>query len=248
MSLVEIFQRGSELAFRSCVPHISVDCVVFGFHESSLKVLLLKMKGVDKWGLPGGYLKKEENLGDAANRILKARTGASVIFLEQFHVFGNVGRSEKDFQYLPEELWQRQRFISVGYYALVNYAEIHPVIDRISEACEWKDIDQLPEMMMDHEEIFNKALKSLRRNINYSPIGLNLLAREFTMPQLQRLYEIILGKKLHRGNFQRKIHSFNILDKLESSPDKSAHRPAILYSFNADRYNEALQNGLKEEW
>lgn len=206
------------------------------------------MKGMNSWGLPGGYLKKQENLNDAAFRILQARTGASIMFLDQFNVFGQVGRSEGDLSHLPEHFWQRQRFISVGYYALVNYAEITPVVDRISESCEWKDIDELPELMMDHKEMLNTALKSLRRNLNYSPIGLNLLPKEFTMPQLQKLYEIILGKPLHRGNFQRKIHSFNILIKQDATSDKKAHRPALLYSFDEDRYNEALQNGLKQDW
>ncbi|MDT3401972.1 NUDIX hydrolase [Mucilaginibacter terrae] len=248
MNVKELFEKGSELAYQSCIPHVSVDCVVFGFHESSLKVLLLKMKGVDKWGLPGGYVKKQEDLDQAAYRILKARTGASNIFLEEFKVFGKVGRSEADMAHLPESFWQRQRFVSVGYYALVNYAEITPVTDRISESCEWKDIDSLPELMMDHREILENALHTLRRNINYSPVGLNLLPREFTMPQLQRLYEIILGKPLHRGNFQRKIHSFNILNKHDANPSKKAHRPPILYSFDTVRYNEALQNGLKQEW
>ncbi len=248
MNVIDLFEKGSELAYRSCIPHVSVDCVVFGFHESSLKVLLLKMKGFDKWGLPGGYVKKEEDLDHAAYRILKARTGASVIFLDQFKVFGKMGRSEADMSHLPEHVWQRQRFVSVGYYALVNYAEITPVTDRISERCEWMDIDALPDMMMDHHEILENALRTLCRNINYTPIGLNLLPREFTMPQLQRLYEIILGKPLHRGNFQRKIHSFNILVKHNTTPSKQAHRPPILYSFDTERYNEALRNGLKQEW
>ncbi|WP_295771749.1 NUDIX domain-containing protein [uncultured Mucilaginibacter sp.] len=248
MDVIELFEKGSELAYKSCIAHVSVDCVVFGFHQSSLKVLLLKMKGFDKWGLPGGYVKTNEDLNHAAHRILKARTGATDLYLEQFNVFGNVGRSEADMAHLPQSFWQRQRFVSVGYYALVNYAEITPVTDRISESCEWRDIDDLPELMMDHKEIMNSALHTLRRNINYTPVGLNLLPREFTMPQLQRLYEIILGKTLHRGNFQRKIHSFNILNKLDATPSKNAHRPPILYSFNIDRYNEALQNGLKQEW
>lgn len=206
------------------------------------------MKGVSKWGLPGGYVKKQEDLDSAAYRILEARTGASNIYLEQFKVFGKVGRSEADMAHLPEHVWQRQRFVSVGYYALVNYEEITPVTDRISEGCEWKDIDNLPEMMMDHKDILDSALHTLRRNINYTPVGLNLLPREFTMPQLQRLYEIILGKTLHRGNFQRKIHGFNILLKHDVNPSKKAHRPPILYSFDTLRYNEALQNGLKQEW
>jgi ADP-ribose pyrophosphatase YjhB (NUDIX family) len=246
MTLLELFEQGSERAYEICVPHISIDCVVFGFHASSLKVLLLKMKGTDKWGLPGGYMKKNENIEEAASRILKARTGASDIFLEQFKVFSKLGRSEEDFTHLPKHFWQRQRFISIGFYALVNYEEIIPKTDKISERCEWCDMDELPELMMDHHEIFSAALGALRKNLNYSPIGYNLLPKEFTMPQLQRLYELILGTPLHRGNFQRKIHGYDILTKQSKSEPSS--RSPILYSFDVDKYNEALKNGLQQKW
>ncbi|PTR01496.1 NUDIX domain-containing protein [Mucilaginibacter yixingensis] len=248
MSHLDLFERASELAYRSCLPHVSIDCAVFGFHESSLKVLLLKMKGFDKWGLPGGYVKKDENLDAAAYRILKARTGASNIYLEQFRVFGQTGRSEHELAHWPEHLWQKQRFISTGYYALVDYTTIIPVVDRISEQCEWKDIDDLPDLMMDHQDILHSALTALRRNIHYSPIGLNLLPKAFTMPQLQKLYELILGKKLHRGNFQRKMHGFDILVKEDIVPVKTSHRPPIYYSFDIEKYNNALKYGLRQEW
>lgn len=248
MTILDLFEEGSKLAYDKCVPHISIDCVVFGFHESSMKVLLLKMKGTDKWGLPGGYMKKNENIDQAASRILKARTGASDIFLEQFKVFSNIGRSEGDFAHLPKHFWQRQRFLSIGCYALVNYNEINPRVDKISEACEWCTIDELPELMMDHQDIFSSALHTLRRNLNYSPIGFNLLPKEFTMPQLQRLYEAILGKPLHRGNFQRKIHGFDILIKRSKTDNSSNTRSPILYSFDLDKYNEALKNGLQQDW
>jgi hypothetical protein len=100
--------------------------------------------------------------------------------------------------------------------------------------------------MMDHHEIFSAALGALRKNLNYSPIGYNLLPKEFTMPQLQRLYELILATPLHRGNFQRKIHGYDILTKQSKSEPSS--RSPILYSFDVDKYNEALKNGLQQKW
>ncbi|BAV05521.1 Nudix-like regulator [Filimonas lacunae] len=205
------------------------------------------MKGVDKWGLPGGYMKKNEDIHEAASRILKARTGAPQIFLEQFKVFSEIGRSEGDFSHLPKHFWQRQRFISIGFYALVNYEEIKPRVDKISEQCEWCNVDELPELMMDHHTIFTSALETLRKNLNNSPIGFNLLPKEFTMPQLQRLYEVILGKSLHRGNFQRKMHSYDILVK-QSDSNTSNSRSPIVYSFDMAKYNEALRYGLQQNF
>lgn len=247
MSIVDLFEQGSKRAYEICVPHISIDCVVFGFHESSLKVLLLKMKGLDKWGLPGGYMKKSEDIHEAASRILKARTGAPQIFLEQFKVFSSIGRSENDFSHLPKHFWQRQRFISIGFYALVNYEEIKPRVDKISEQCEWCNVEELPELMMDHHEIYSTALETLRLNLNNRPIGFNLLPKEFTMPQLQQVYEVILGKALHRGNFQRKMHSYGILIKQQESENTSSRSP-IVYSFDIDKYDEALKYGLQQNF
>jgi len=180
---------------KNYLPSISIDCVVFGFHDASLKVLLLQLKNTTKWGLPGGYLKRDEDLNAGANRILKERTGAENIFLNQFKTFGKKNRSEEFFSDFPDDLWHKQRYISIAHYALINFEIVNPVIDQFSEACEWKEISELPELMMDHEDIFNEALLQLRRDLNYKPVGLNLLPEKFTMPELQKLYEIILDKK-----------------------------------------------------
>jgi ADP-ribose pyrophosphatase YjhB (NUDIX family) len=247
--LKNLLEESSKTAWQQYVPHISIDCVVFGFHEASLKVLLLQMKDQDLWGLPGGYMKKEEELNEAAVRILRERTGAQNIFLQQFSVFSDLNRSEGFFQNFPDTLWMKQRFISVGFYALVNFTHVQPQADSLSRVCAWQDIDHLPALMMDHCKIFEEALLTLRRQLNYKPIGYNLLPTEFTMPELQKLYEIILGKKLNRGNFYRKMVAYDILDKLEE-PRKGggAHKAPNLYRFNVEKYQAALKNGLKEGW
>jgi len=247
-NLLSILQRNSEMAYGSYVPHISIDCVVFGFHEASLKALLLKIKHQEQWGLPGGYMGKNEEIKEAANRILKKRTGAENIYLQQFKVFADLNRSEGFFEGHPDDLWHKQRFISVGFYALVDYTKVIPVADDISSECEWKDIDNLPDMMMDHRKILDKALVTLRRQLNYKPIGYNLLPEEFTMPELQKLYEIILGKKLNRGNFYRKMIGYDILIKLDESRKGGAHKAPNLYKFNIEKYRAALTNGFKEGW
>lgn len=230
------------------LPHISIDCVVFGFHESSLKVLFLKPVNSKKWGLPGGYVKKDEDIREGANRILQERTGAGEVYLKQFKTFGQTNRSEGFFQDLPDGTWHKRRFVTIGYYALIDYRSVNPVPDNFSEACEWKEIHHLPELMMDHQKIFEEALLQLRRDLNYFPVGLNLLPVKFTMPELQALYEVILGKQLNRGNFYRKMTRYGILIKLDETRKGGAHKAPDLYSFNLQKYELALEKGLQESW
>ncbi|MBW2961500.1 NUDIX hydrolase [Mesonia aestuariivivens] len=246
--LYNLLIKGSPILKKEFLPSISIDCVVFGFHDATLKVLLIKLLDATAWGLPGGYLKKEEDLAQGANRILKERTGANNIFLNQFKTYGKKNRSEDFFIDCPDDLWHKQRYISIAHYALIDYETVTPVIDEVSDACEWKKIDELPELMMDHQEIFNEALLQLRRDLNYKPVGLNLLPEKFTMPELQKLYEIILDKKLNRGNFYRKMTRYQILEKLDETRKGGAHKAPDLYKFNLENYNSALENGLQESW
>lgn len=226
--------------WEKALPHISVDCVVFGFHINELKVLLLRMKETTKWLLPGGYVYKNEDLDDAAHRVLQERAGTGRIYLNQFGVFGNVNRSEAYFEDFEETIWHKQRFISAGYYALVDYTTVTPKEDFLSEACEWQPVNALPETGMDHSLIISTALRTLREQISYKPIGLNLLPEQFTMNELQKLYETILGKQLNRGNFYRKIMSYGILIKQEESRKGGAHKAAHLYKFDKEKYQQAL--------
>lgn len=235
-------------SWENYLPHLSIDCVIFGFHEASLKVLLLQMKEQNLWGLPGGYILKQENINEAANRILKQRTGAENIYLQQFRTFGDLNRSEAFFDDSDEKLWNKQRFVSIGYYALVDYSKVNLVVDEFSEACEWKSIEELPDFMMDHRRIFDKALITLRKQLNDKPIGYNLLPEKFTMPELQKLYEIILGQKLNRGNFYRKMLRYDILIKLDESRKGGAHKAPDLYQFDLVKYEKALKEGFNSGW
>jgi len=248
MDEMTVFENLSREFYQHCLPHLSIDCVVFGFHDNKLKVLLVKMKNHQVWSLPGGFLPRNENIDDAARAILKRRTGAEKVFLEQFKTFGNVGRSEQDLAFTPENSWFRQRFVSIGYYALVDYLQIIPVVDDVSVACEWKDVEDVPELMMGHRHIYEAALATMRFQLNYKPIGYNLLPEEFTMPDLQKLYETILGKPLSRGNFQRKMLAYDIFIKHDKERKGGAHRSPILYSFDKQKYENALKTGLKEAW
>ncbi len=236
--------------------HISLDCVVFGFHDNQLKVLLLRTKYTHEWALPGGFLEKNESLEKAASRVLKERTGLDNIFLKQFKVFSNPQRSVlnpavKDLIASgagENTQWFNQRFISVGFYALVEFTKVEPSPDFFSDKCEWKNPDEIESLMMDHGEILKNALEMLRRQLNDQPIGYNLLPEKFTMPELQKLYETILGKKLDRRNFQRKILSYKILNKMGELKNGKANKAPFLYEFDVENYQKALQNGLSGNW
>ncbi len=242
-----------ETARNSFLDHISVDCVIFGFHEGQLKVLILKIKNESSWYLPGGFVLKEEPIDDAASRILKERTGLDEIFLQQFHVFGDPERSRphrdmyKD-MLTPEQNWFTHRFVTIGYYALVDFINVNPTPDHHSESCSWYDLSDLPRMELDHSLILKTALDTLRLQLNYQPIGYNLMPKEFTMPELQKLYETILDKKLDRRNFQRRMLGFGILNRSEKPRKGGAHKAPYLYSFDLENYQNALKEGFKGGW
>ncbi len=222
------------------IPHLSIDCVIFGFHGEQLKVLLPKVKNLDLWSLPGGYVMKDEDIEAAAQRILAERTGVTDIYLEQFYVFGRADRSTGETlrkilqanEIIVDEMsWVFERFISVGYYALVDFSKVNTKIGIYDEACEWHDIHQLPNLAFDHAEITQKALETLRFMLDDKLIGLNLLPETFTMKELQILYETILDKPLRRDNFQRKILSMGILERVEKKFTGAAHKAPYLYKF-----------------
>lgn len=228
------------------LPHLSTDPVIFGFDNNELKVLLLKMNYRKQWMLPGGYIRKDEDLDEGIVRLLKERAGVTVSYLEEFGVFGKKNRSEFYFEDFDETLFQKQRFITIGFYALYNATKLHPVADEMSETCEWIYLSELPEieLAMDHREIIEKALLTLREKISIKPIGYNLLPEKFTLPELQKLYEAILGKELNRGNFYRKIKNLGILRKLDEQRRGGAYKAPDLYTFDEENYKKALENGL----
>ena len=246
MDFKEIIINNSKKAYEIYVPHISVDTVIFGFNGDQLKVLLLKMKFNHQYFLPGGYMKKEENLESATIRVLRERTQLDKIFLQEFAVFSELNRSEEAFKDFPDDLWHKKRFISVGYYALVNHKDVSPIGDELSESCDWIILDELESqnITMDHKQIIEKALNTLREQISYKPIGLNLLPEKFTLSELQKLYEAILGRTLNRGNFYRKIKNIGILKKLDEKRKGGAHKAPDLYTFDQENYFKILENGI----
>ncbi len=222
------------------IQQLSIDCVIFGFHGEQLKVLLPKVKQLELWSLPGGYVMKSEDIEAAAQRILEERTGLQDIYLEQFYVFGRANRSTGETLkkvliansiQIAEDSWVFERFISIGYYALVDFSKVNTKIGIYDEACEWHDIHQLPNLAFDHAEIIQKALETLRFMLDDKLVGLNLLPETFTMKELQILYETILDKPLRRDNFQRKILTMGILERIEKKFTGAAHKAPYLYKF-----------------
>lgn len=222
------------------IPQLSVDCVIFGFHNQQLKVLLLKLKNLDLWALPGGYVDQCEGIDEAAQRILEERTGLRDIYLEQFRVFGSADRSTKEFiqkimeVHHPEAMndsWVLQRYVSIGYYALVDFSKVTPKPDFLSESSEWFEMKQLPKLAFDHQEIVQKALETLRITLDSKLVGSNLLPETFTMMELQSLYETILETPLRRNNFQRKMLSLDILERVEKLYTGAANKAPYLYRF-----------------
>lgn len=238
----DFLENGQNIYLR----HLSVDSVIFGFHENELKVLLIRWKD-GPWCLPGGFIKKEESLNTSASRILEERTGLNDIFLQQFHVFGDANRekNKKNFNSKLKNSWIMDRFVTVGYYALVEYSKVKPKPDWLSDECAWWDIHSIPSLVYDHNEILEKALDVLRQSLNDHPIGYNLLPEKFTMPELQRLYETILDKEIDRRNFQKKVLSLDILVRLEERKTGGAHKAPYLYRFDKRKYDRALKEGLR---
>lgn len=236
--------------------HISLDCVIFGFHDHELNVLVLHYKSTREFALPGGFLREDESLEDAAKRVLKQRTGLDNIFLKQFKVFSQPGRSNSNaaVQDLIDNgsdfniEFFNQRFISVGFYALVDFTKVNPMPDYLSESCDWVSVNSDTKLILDHNKIIENALEVLRLQLSYQPIGYNLLPEKFTMPELQKLYETILGKELDRRNFQRKILSYKILNKLDERRKGGAYKSPFLYEFNVENYQKALNEGLSGAW
>lgn len=221
--------------------HIAYDSVIFGFSEDKLKILIMEYHNTGLYALPGGFIKRNEDLDQAVKRGLNERTGLDNIYLEQFHTFGNLKRYDPDIMrtileangYAPTPShWMLDRFITVAYFALINYKDVNPRPDVLSDAIEWYDIDELPPLMLDHQYIVDSALQRLRINLERKLIGSNLLPEKFTMKELQQVYEAILDQKLRRTTFQRKMLSLGILKRHEKRFSGKAHKAPFLYSFD----------------
>jgi len=239
----------------SYLHNVSVDNVIFGYHDKELKVLLQQPFALDKWTVTGGFIKKTESIEEAAARIAENRTGLANLFLQQFRSFGAPDRStdfEKNAEAIsklagietPADLWIFDRFVSVGFYTLTEFAMVQVTKGAFDAECQWWPVNDLPPMMFDHKLIIAEALKSLRLHISHFPIGYELLSEKFTLPEIHSLYETILGKTLDDRNFSKRLMATGIIIKLNETKKIGAHRSPFLYKFDKEKYEEGLRSGV----
>lgn len=220
-------------------PNVSVDCVVFGFDTEKLNVLLLEQKlpsqGNKQFALPGDLITDEESLDDAADRVLKELSGLSGIFLKQFHAFGDPSRVKdiKDLEWLQSYRENPQaRVITIAYFALIKMGDFQPEASSFAERVFWCDVNELPKLAFDHQTIYDAALQRLRQDFENSKTGFELLPEKFTLSQFQALHEIILGKKLDKRNFRKKILKEKLVTATKEKQTGVLHKPALLYQIN----------------
>jgi len=240
--------------------NISVDCVIFGFKNNRLNVLLWQaepelleeflstkeeyeqekelfennpaLKSNKYWGLIGSHLPSEENLDEFAKKLLQKATGIDNVYLKQEHAFGATER-------VPYF-----RVLTVAYYALINPDYYDLKRSCIAKAVKWFDIEHLPKVIFDTKEIIDRSLNKLREEVQYHPVGFHLLPDKFTLTQLQTLYEVILNKKLDTRNFRKKIHNMGLLVDTHEKQTNVRHRAANLFTFNEEIYQNLVKEGL----
>ena len=207
---------------------VSVDCIIFGFEGNKLKLLIGKRQmdpGRGEWSLYGGFVNSNENLEDAANRVLYNLTGLRKLYMKQVGAFGAIDRD-------PGE-----RVISIAYCALINVKDYDDSL-REQYGLEWFNFDEMPKLYSDHNEMIKKAIFLLRQRIKTEPLSFNLLPSLFTLTQLQRVYEAILGQEIDKRNFRKRIKTFDFIEKTDLIDKFHSKRGAALYRFNKKTYNE----------
>ena len=213
---------------------VALDCIIFGFDEGELKLLLLKRNfepALGKWSLMGGFLKNNESLDDGARRILYQLTGLKDIFMEQLYSFGDLNRD-------PGE-----RTISIAYFALIKISDTDKELAK-NHGARWISIKELPDLIFDHSEMVKKGLAKLRIRSELKPIGFELLNEKFTLPQLQALYEAIHQEQLDKRNFRKKILETGLLDKINEKDRTGSKKGAFLYKFNSEKYEKYAEMGF----
>ncbi|MAZ27457.1 MAG: DNA mismatch repair protein MutT [Cytophagaceae bacterium] len=214
--------------------YLAVDCIIFGFDKGKLKLLVFK-RDVDplrgEWSLLGSLVKENENVGEAANRVLHQLTGLKNVFLKELRSYSEVDRDPG------------ARCISISHYSLIRFDEdVEQMIEE--HGAHWFEFDELPALILDHDDMVKDALTALKNEARRRPIGFELLPEQFTIPQLQSLYEAIYGTTLDSRNFRKKVLSFNVLQKSEDKDFSTSKKGAFLYRFDEDKYNELVAKGF----
>ena len=217
-------------------PALAVDCVVFGLDENDLKVLLIQRSlqpFQHTWALPGGFVHIDETLDEAARRELEEEAGVTDVYLEQLYTFGALDRDP------------RERVVTVAYYALAKLSDHRIRANTDAMGVGWFGLDDLPKLAFDHTEVIMRAHDRLRGKVRYAPVGFELLPPRFSLTQLQRLYEIILGSGLDKRNFRKKILSMDLLVETDEVEQGVRHRAARLFRFDRRKYDRLARQGFE---
>lgn len=207
----------------------SIDCVLFGYDDGELKVLLIERNQdpfKNWWALPGNIVGLTESLDESASRILYELTGLKDVYMEQYYAFGDVDRHPQG------------RVVTVAYYAMLRLGgekTLKPISD-FAKRAQWINIENLPKLAFDHQLIYDKGLEKIKRRIKHQPIAFELLPEKFTLTQLQQVYELVMGKKLDKRNFRKKMLNFGILKDLDEKQKGVSFRAATLYKFDKRKY------------
>jgi 8-oxo-dGTP diphosphatase len=216
-------------------PALTVDCVVFGYDGGGLKVLVIQRQlapYAHAWALPGGFVRMDESLEEAARRELEEETGITEVYLEQLYTFGDVDRDP------------RGRVVTVAYYALAKLSDHTIRAAGDAENVAWAEVSAPPPLAFDHARVLEVALERLRGKVRYAPVGFELLPPRFTLSQLQHLYETILERQLDKRNFRKKILATELVVETDERQRDVAHRAARLYRFDRRRYQKLTRQGL----
>ncbi len=214
---------------------LSIDCIIFGFQESKLKVLLVKhASGIikDRWALPGGFVTYNENIDASAYRLLNDLTGVKELYLEQLQAFGKVNR------------YPTKRVITIAYYALTQPENYNLIPGFTASDAKWFSLNSISNLPYDHDQILKFAFQRLKQKVKFEPIGFNLLPEKFTLLQLQDLYEAILETNLDKPNFRRKIMKMDLLISCNEKQKGVSHRAANLYRFDKEVYDKLKKEGF----
>jgi len=238
---------------RNINPHISVDCVIFGFSTNQLKVLLIGRNFTEASGrqindhkLPGDFIAINEDLDLAASRTLEELTGLKDIYLQQFAFLGKADRisNPRDIEWLNSTTGhQIERVVTAAYYSLINITDTNKEF-AIKNNASWIDVKQIPDLVFDHESIVSRGLAHLQLALRNEPIGFELLPEKFTIREVQSLYEVILGCSLDNRNFRKKILKSRYLVQLEEKQSGVAHKPAYYYRFDREIYEKHKKESL----
>lgn len=241
------------LEFKKYIPQLSINCVIFRFDGTVLQVPVVRAVQADIWSIPGGYIYQTEGIKEAAKRILFEQTKLENLLLSQFGTFGSAERefSAEIEKYpslgFPEDLIKHisQRFVTIGYYSIIGRDQIELKTGPFFKEVKWINVEKTNTLALDHSQLVSEALLTLRAELQSLPLLLSFMPLTFTIPELQKLFEAILGRPVDRGNFRQRMLKSKILIKIGTTKEKTGSRPPILYQLDKEKYLDSLTQNVK---